>query len=181
MVKRPLVGRPTVVALPGHIAALKKQVARTIIAYDENDVTLKSSFFGCKFAQVDTAKPILWDLKLNGRFPFALAQTVFADLRVRLSLALNRRELLHEASAGSAVIACTIDLQIELRHRIRAHHHLERLARRHARLGTIALDARGSPQLHRLVHDDLVLLSIQSRVPGLAFSIWIGFDPATEL
>ena len=80
MIERPLVGGPTIVGSPGRIAALKKQVAGTVITHDEYDVALEALLFCGEFTQVDTTQPILWDFKLYRRFPLAFAQAVFADL-----------------------------------------------------------------------------------------------------
>ena len=128
VVKRPLVSRPTVVGLPGHVAALEEQIAGAIIAHDEDDVALHAALLGSEFAQIDAAQPIVWNLKFYGRFPLAFAQTVFAYQRIGLGFARQRIETLHETTAGSAVVTRAEDFQIKLRHWIRAHHDLDRVA-----------------------------------------------------
>ena len=157
VVERILVGGPAVVGQPGHVTALKKQLAGTVIPHRENDVALHAPFFLAEFAQVDAAQPIPGNLKLHRRFPLAFAQAALADRRIGLGLALQRIESLHEPSSGSAVITGTEDLQIKRRNRIRAHHDLEGLAGAHARGGAIAFDAPGTPQFDRFIVGDVDL------------------------
>ena len=84
VVQRILVGRPTVVGQPGQIAALEKQIAGAVITHNENDVALHAAVLRGELAEIDTAQPILGNLKFHGWFPLAFAQTAFANLGICL-------------------------------------------------------------------------------------------------
>merc|ERR1711964_177416 len=117
VVKRPPVIGPTIVGLPGQVAALKKQVARAVVAHDEDHVTLQAVLLGSEFALIDAfhllggelaqihaAQPVVGNLKFYRRFPLAFAQAILADRRIGLDLALYRIEFLHGTPAGAAIV-----------------------------------------------------------------------------
>ena len=126
--------RPLVVCLPGVVAALEKEIRRPVVAHDEDDVTLPVWFgflvgHGGESAEVNTARPVIWDSNCRRRFPFATAHSLVADGRLGLRLAIERPEGFHESRSTSAVVAHSENLDGELDRRLRAHHHVNFLAR----------------------------------------------------
>jgi hypothetical protein len=57
VVERPL-ARPTVVGGPGGVAALKKEIARSVVADDEYDIALVVAFLCGQLPKIDAAKPV---------------------------------------------------------------------------------------------------------------------------
>ena len=149
-----IVGRPAVVSGPGQITALKEQVAGAVITHDEDDVALNAFLFRGELAEIDTAEPILRNLKFDGRLPVALAEIVFADRRIWLGFAFEGFKGAHETPAVTVVITRPEDLQLEGRNWIGAHHDLERLTGPHTVGGAIAFDPGAAT-----VGEDLVNLA----------------------
>src|SRR4029077_19372662 len=72
VIQRELV-RPTVIRLPRDVRTLKNDIGRTIISDDENDITLQPLAQRSEFPKVNTAQPVLRNLKGRTRLPFATA------------------------------------------------------------------------------------------------------------
>src|SRR5688500_15366468 len=109
VVEREPIG-PTVVGGPRVVAALEQNVGRTVVANDENDITLPIRLIACRgkrrqSPKIDATRPVGGDRHRCARLPAALAQTVRSDGRDGLLTTLERTEHRHQAGAPRAVVA----------------------------------------------------------------------------
>ena len=126
------IGGPTIVGGPGQVAALKQQIAGSVITHDEDDVALCSRIFSCQFPQIYAAQPIVGNGKFNRGFPVTFVNVILANWWYLLRGAFERVKTFHQSSPISVVVTGPKDLQIELGLRIGAHHNLQGLTRTHA-------------------------------------------------
>lgn len=147
---------PTVVGLPGIVTALEKDVCRSIIANDEDDVALPTGGASPfrqqgEPAEVDTAGPIGGNLQLARRFPFTLAKPAVADGRIGLHCPLEGPQGRHQPGTFSPVVSHAENLDLKLFRRVGAHHDVERLTRFDALVRAISLDQGGPEPVPRVL------------------------------
>src|SRR5262249_41298977 len=133
---------PTVVGRPGCIAALEQEIARTIILHDEDHVALEVFFLCSQFSHIDAARPFPRNYDFRRRFPSAFAQTLVANLWVRLDCSFEGPEVYQVAPAFAPVVAETINVDYVRRAGIRADHDLQPLTSSHTTARAIAFDPR---------------------------------------
>ena len=105
--------RPTIVRLPGCVGTLKNEIRAPVVAHDENHVALELLAFGGEFAKVNAAHPVARDFESGARFPLTVAQTIFSNGRVGLSVALEWPKSCDVPPTGAAVVTHAINIQRE--------------------------------------------------------------------
>src|SRR5437667_9182522 len=133
---------PAVVSRPSGVRTLEEKVAFSVVADDEDHVTLEFLPFLGELGEIDAAGPALWNRESHRRRPRALAQALPPYARIRLRRAPKRADPLHVTSALAAVMAHPVEVDHEGRRRVRADLEFDGLSGADASPGAVAFNPR---------------------------------------